>query len=259
MRAAELRQAAPIGSRPLVLVERDDPVPSAGQVRVRVAACACCRTDLHVVEGDLDLPVLPIVPGHQVVGRRGRGRRRLHRAARRRPGRCAVVASHVRSVRLLPARGGEPVSGRPLHGMDGRRRLRGRGDGTRAVRSAPPRRHRRSRSGAAALRRRDRLPGPAARRGGARRAGRAPRFRRVGAPRDPGAPSLGLRGRRAHAWRCPSRARDGAGRGVGRHHVRATTDGVRSRHRVRTRRRARADSRSSSYVPAAPSRWPAST
>jgi propanol-preferring alcohol dehydrogenase len=37
-------------------------------VRVRVHACGCCRTDLHIIEGDLDLPVLPIVPGHQVVG-----------------------------------------------------------------------------------------------------------------------------------------------------------------------------------------------
>lgn len=54
--------------RPLQLEDRPDPVPAAGQVRLRVHACGCCRTDLHVVEGDLELPVLPIVPGHQVVG-----------------------------------------------------------------------------------------------------------------------------------------------------------------------------------------------
>ncbi|HEY7105860.1 MAG TPA: zinc-dependent alcohol dehydrogenase family protein [Acidimicrobiia bacterium] len=68
MRAVELRHAAPIGSRPLALVERDVPEPAPDEVRVRVAACGCCRTDLHVVEGDLELPRLPIVPGHQVVG-----------------------------------------------------------------------------------------------------------------------------------------------------------------------------------------------
>ena len=59
-------QPADLG--PLVLEERDLPEPGSGVARVRVHACGCCRTDLHVVEGDLELPVLPIVPGHQVVG-----------------------------------------------------------------------------------------------------------------------------------------------------------------------------------------------
>jgi propanol-preferring alcohol dehydrogenase len=67
-RAQLLSAAAPIGSRPLVAVERPPPEPAAHEVRVRVRACGCCRTDLHVVEGDLDLPRLPVVPGHQVVG-----------------------------------------------------------------------------------------------------------------------------------------------------------------------------------------------
>ena len=44
------------------------PTPGAGQVRVRVRYCGLCHTDLHTVEGDLPLPRLPIVPGHQVVG-----------------------------------------------------------------------------------------------------------------------------------------------------------------------------------------------
>ncbi len=53
----------------LVEVERPDPAPGPGQVQVRIAACGVCRTDLHVVDGDLTEPRLPIVPGHEIVGR----------------------------------------------------------------------------------------------------------------------------------------------------------------------------------------------
>jgi len=55
--------------QPLKLVERPDPVPADGEVRVRVTACGVCRTDLHVVDGELPNPKLPIVPGHEIVGR----------------------------------------------------------------------------------------------------------------------------------------------------------------------------------------------
>ncbi|WEX73785.1 zinc-dependent alcohol dehydrogenase family protein [Sinorhizobium numidicum] len=54
--------------RPLVEVERPLPAPLAGQIRLRVEACAVCRTDLHVVNGDLPQPKLPLVPGHEIVG-----------------------------------------------------------------------------------------------------------------------------------------------------------------------------------------------
>jgi propanol-preferring alcohol dehydrogenase len=54
---------------PLRLELRPVPAPGAGQVLVRVAACGVCRTDLHVVDGDLTESKLPIVPGHEVVGR----------------------------------------------------------------------------------------------------------------------------------------------------------------------------------------------
>ena len=54
--------------RPLRPDDRTAPSPSAGQVAVRVRACGVCRTDLHVVEGDLTEPRLPLVPGHQIVG-----------------------------------------------------------------------------------------------------------------------------------------------------------------------------------------------
>jgi propanol-preferring alcohol dehydrogenase len=71
MRAMLLR--AP-GS-PLVLTELDRPVPLAGQLLLRVLACGICRTDLHIVDGELTRPKLPLVPGHQIVGVTEDGRR----------------------------------------------------------------------------------------------------------------------------------------------------------------------------------------
>jgi len=50
-------------------LELPDPVPGPGEVRVRIAACGVCRTDLHVVDGELPEPKSPIIPGHQIVGR----------------------------------------------------------------------------------------------------------------------------------------------------------------------------------------------
>lgn len=52
----------------LIAEERPDPFPAPGEVRLRVEACAVCRTDLHVVDGDLSNPKLPLVPGHEIVG-----------------------------------------------------------------------------------------------------------------------------------------------------------------------------------------------
>jgi len=49
-------------------IERRSPDPSAGELRIRVEACAVCRTDLHVADGDLPSPKLPVVPGHEIVG-----------------------------------------------------------------------------------------------------------------------------------------------------------------------------------------------
>ncbi|MEC9347385.1 MAG: zinc-dependent alcohol dehydrogenase family protein [Pseudomonadota bacterium] len=53
---------------PLRLAEVPDPEPGSGQIRVRISACGVCRTDLHVVDGDLTEPKLPIIPGHEIVG-----------------------------------------------------------------------------------------------------------------------------------------------------------------------------------------------
>ncbi len=55
--------------RPLALRELPDPPLGPHDLRIRVAACGVCRTDLHVVDGELDDPALPLVPGHQIVGR----------------------------------------------------------------------------------------------------------------------------------------------------------------------------------------------
>lgn len=68
MRAMVLDRQAPIESAPLVARDAPIPEPGAGEVRVTVRACGLCRTDLHVVEGDLPPRRLPLIPGHQVVG-----------------------------------------------------------------------------------------------------------------------------------------------------------------------------------------------
>jgi propanol-preferring alcohol dehydrogenase len=54
---------------PLRYIDRPDPQPGEGEVRIRIAACGVCRTDLHVVDGELPHPKLPLVPGHEIVGR----------------------------------------------------------------------------------------------------------------------------------------------------------------------------------------------
>lgn len=68
MKAMQLAQPAPIDQAPLQWVEIDPPQPGPGQVRLKIEACGICHTDLHIVEGDLVLPRLPTIPGHQIVG-----------------------------------------------------------------------------------------------------------------------------------------------------------------------------------------------
>lgn len=68
MQAMVLGQPKPVEQRPLSLAEVPDPQPGPGEVRLRVHVCGVCHTDLHAVEGDLDLPRLPLIPGHQIVG-----------------------------------------------------------------------------------------------------------------------------------------------------------------------------------------------
>jgi len=68
MKACVLKRPAPIETNPLTLAEVQRPNPGAGEILIRVSCCAVCRTDLHVVEGELPSRRLPVVPGHQVVG-----------------------------------------------------------------------------------------------------------------------------------------------------------------------------------------------
>ncbi len=68
-RAFELAEPAPVERRPLHGTDRLDFAPGPGEIAIGIAACAVCRTDLQIIEGDLAPRRLPVVPGHQVVGR----------------------------------------------------------------------------------------------------------------------------------------------------------------------------------------------
>ncbi len=68
MKAMVLRHPAPIERTPLEWTDVPTPEPGPGEVRVRVRSCGICRTDLHVIEGELPFPGHPVVPGHQVIG-----------------------------------------------------------------------------------------------------------------------------------------------------------------------------------------------
>src|ERR1041385_1345480 len=69
MQAELLKVPADVSTNPLANVDFPQPVPAAGHIRVKVNVCAVCHTDLHVVEGELPNIALPVIPGHQIVGR----------------------------------------------------------------------------------------------------------------------------------------------------------------------------------------------
>ena len=69
MKAWILKTPASVDERPLVLAERPAPFAGDDELLVRVSACGICRTDLHVVEGELPVRLSPVTPGHQIVGR----------------------------------------------------------------------------------------------------------------------------------------------------------------------------------------------
>ena len=68
--SSSLNQRQPLQAR-----ELPDPTPAPGQLRIRVSACAVCRTDLHLRDAEIEAPKLPVILGHQIVGRTDDGRR----------------------------------------------------------------------------------------------------------------------------------------------------------------------------------------
>ena len=69
MKACILHAPGPISSWPLSYVDYPAPESGSDELLVRVSACAVCRTDLHVIEGELPAPPEPVIPGHQIVGK----------------------------------------------------------------------------------------------------------------------------------------------------------------------------------------------
>jgi propanol-preferring alcohol dehydrogenase len=85
MKACLLQTPAAIETNPLEFADVATPQPKSGQVLVRVHACGVCRTDLHVIEGELPARKSPVIPGHQIVGvieKRGQGAQRFAIGAR---------------------------------------------------------------------------------------------------------------------------------------------------------------------------------
>src|SRR5436853_1706706 len=68
MKACVLNSPKPVDERPLEFTDVPDPKPAAAEVLLRVRACGICRTDLHIVEGELPVRRRPLIPGHQIVG-----------------------------------------------------------------------------------------------------------------------------------------------------------------------------------------------
>jgi len=69
MKAMVLSEPRPIDAAPLLAADVPEPLPGPGELLLEVAACGVCRTDLQLVEGDLEARRLPVIPGHQIVGR----------------------------------------------------------------------------------------------------------------------------------------------------------------------------------------------
>src|ERR1700681_2002079 len=108
---------------PLQFQQRNDPTPGPGAVRIAIGACGVCRTDLHVVDGELPGISYPIIPGHEVVGR----------VEALGPGVTAVKIGdrvgvplarlHLRRMRLLQEWSGKSLRSSAVHGLHARRWL----------------------------------------------------------------------------------------------------------------------------------------
>ena len=121
MKACILRSPAAIETNPLESIEVPTPEPGTGEVLVRVRACGVCRTDLHVIEGELPPRKSPVIPGHQVVGaveKQGENARRFAIRARvgiawlhRTDGTCEYCKAGAENLCDHPAFTGYTVNG----------------------------------------------------------------------------------------------------------------------------------------------------
>jgi propanol-preferring alcohol dehydrogenase len=112
MKAMVCTRRAPVEEAPLTLCEVEEPIPAENQVLVDVEYCGVCRTDLHVIEGDLPVAKDPVIPGHQVVGvRRDTGERVgvawLHRTC----GACRFCERGEENLCIAPTFTGYHVDG----------------------------------------------------------------------------------------------------------------------------------------------------
>ncbi|HIC89954.1 MAG TPA: zinc-binding alcohol dehydrogenase family protein [Anaerolineae bacterium] len=68
MKAMVLKATRPIEQNPLEFIDVPTPTPGPDEIRIEIRVCGVCHTDLHEIEGDLEMPKLPVIPGHQIVG-----------------------------------------------------------------------------------------------------------------------------------------------------------------------------------------------
>ena len=121
MKACMLRAPSRVETNPLEFTDAPAPEPGEGQVLVRVRACGVCRTDLHVIEGELPPRKSPVIPGHQVVGiveKHGKNAGRLSLGARvgvawlhRTDGTCEYCKSGAENLCDSPLFTGYTVNG----------------------------------------------------------------------------------------------------------------------------------------------------
>ena len=104
--------------------ELPEPSAGAGQVLLEVSACGVCRTDLHILDGELAEPKLPLVPGHQIVGSGRRQREGCRSLRGRATGSACPGSAGPTAVPLLPLGPREPLRQRQVHRLRHRRRLR---------------------------------------------------------------------------------------------------------------------------------------
>ena len=173
-----------IPGQPLQREERPIPTPGPHQLLIKVLACGVCRTDLHLVDGELPQAVLPRVPGHEIVGEVTAVGADVAARLDRPAGGRSVAWLDLRSVRVLPFGPGESLRSGAVHRLSSGRRLRRIHRCRRAFLLPDPRGALGHSSGTAAVCRADRLSGVA---NGQRRTPPGPLwFRRGGASGDSG-------------------------------------------------------------------------